>query len=236
MLTMKISLVLPATNEARSLLKNVKKIEAMMRKLRCGYEIIIAEDGSTDGTDKIAASLASRNKTIVHLHSDKRKGKGKAIKDAFKVANGDTLSFMDADLSADINYFPKLIEAIKNGADIAIGSRHLPESKVQRSFKRAFLSRGFNLLVQLMFNPGIKDLQCGFKGFRKKTLPVLLSAKNNGFLWDTEVLLLAKKKRFKIVEVPIMWKEGKKSSLNLLKIPAKMFYSLIKLKMRVTPK
>lgn len=223
-----ITVVLPAHNEAPRLENSIIEIERILKG--SPYEIIISEDGSTDGTDKIAASMASRNKKIIHLHSDERKGKGKAIKDAFKISSGDIISFMDVDLASDINDFPRLIETIENGADIAIGSRHLPESKVERSFRRAIFSKGYNFLAELLFNAEIKDLQCGFKAFHKNTLPILLSAKNDGFLWDTEVLVLAKRKGFKIVEVPITWREGGKSKVKLLKDSFKILYSLTKFK------
>jgi len=230
---MKISLVLPTFNEAKNLMKNIKKIENLFKKINYNYEIIIAEDGSTDGSDIIASGLSKKFSKIKHLHSPKRKGKGKAIKDAFRTSRGEILTFMDVDLSTDISYFPKLIDAIKNGADIAIGSRHLKESKIERSLTREFFSRSYNLLVKVLFRTKIKDFQCGFKAFKRRTLPILLSAKDNGFFWDTEALILAERKGLKIVQIPVRWKEAKRTKVNLLKGPLKMFYSLVKLRARL---
>jgi len=228
---MHISLVIPAYNEAKNIKNCVENVEQVLKELDYIHEIIITEDGSIDGTDVIVSKLVSKNKKIRHLHSDLRRGKGKAIKDAFRVATGNILIFLDADLSTDVSRLPSLIKGIKNGADICIGSRHLKSSKIERSFLRSMFSKSYNLLVRILFKTKIKDFQCGFKAFKRDLLPFLIMTKSNDFFWDTEILLLAERMRLKISQIPIEWKERKKSKINLIKNPLKICYELFKLRL-----
>jgi len=124
------SIVLPAYNEAKHIERAVKAVAKTMEKTRYDYEIIIAEDGSTDGTDRIAARLAD-GKKIRHLHSDERLGRGKALNRAFRSAKGDVVAFLDVDMSTDITHLPELLDlALKHG--IAIGSRLKKGSVIER--------------------------------------------------------------------------------------------------------
>jgi len=230
---MGISLVIPAYNSADILSKSVKKIHKKLELIDKDFEIIIAEDGSTDGSDLIASKLSKELENVRYLHSPKRKGKGKAIKDALNSARFDILAFMDVDLSTDISCFPKLIEIVKDGADIAIGSRNLKESKIERGLKREVISKSYSTLVRLLFRTRIKDFQCGFKAFRRSVLPIFLRARDDEFFWDTEVLILAERKKLKIVEMPVVWKEYKKTKINLLKYPFKMFLSMVRFRINL---
>jgi len=225
-----ISIVIPAYNQADVLEKSVKKLADFLNKYKYKYEILIAEDGSTDGTYEIASRLAARNPRIKVLHSDERRGKGGAIKHAFSKSKGDVLIFTDADLSAQMSSLPKFVEKIEHGYDICIGSRFIPSSRIERSFSRNLASRVYNLLAKILFNTKINDLQCGCKAFKKETLPILLSVKDNGWTWDTEVLLLAEKRKLKICQFPITWIQSKKSKVNLFKESFAFFVNLIKLR------
>jgi len=109
---MKVSIVLPAYNEARRLEHAVNEVKKWMDKIGYDYEIIIAEDGSTDGTDKIASKLAKRDPKVKHLHSDERLGRGRALSNAFKVAEGEILVYLDVDLSTDMKHLKELIDSI----------------------------------------------------------------------------------------------------------------------------
>ncbi|MEM4155563.1 MAG: glycosyltransferase, partial [Archaeoglobaceae archaeon] len=126
---MKVSIVLPAYNEAKRLRNAVEKIEEHAKALGYDYEIVIAEDGSTDGTDKIAKEIAEKNPRVKHLHSDQRLGRGKALMNAFKNCSGDVVVYMDVDLSTDLRHLKEIVSAIAEGYDIATGSRLMKESK-----------------------------------------------------------------------------------------------------------
>lgn len=212
-------MVLPAYNEAANIEKAVLVTAETLFKITDRFEIIIAEDGSTDGTDRIASRLAEQYAYVVHLHSDKRQGRGKALNRAFKAASGEVLCYIDVDLATDMKYLEKLIRAVStDGYDFATGSRMMSDSDAKRPFKREFASRGYNFLVRLFLHSKLYDHQCGFKAFRKETLFELLDeTKNEHWFWDTEVLVRAQHKGYRVIEFPVYWRHGGSSKVNLAK-------------------
>jgi len=204
-----VAVVLPAYNEAKRLKNAVSESIQYLSEITDSFEIIIAEDGSTDGTDKIAESLEKKYPFVKHLHSDERLGKGKALKRAFLSTDAEILVYYDVDLSTDLKHLKPLVDAIRNGFDISIGSRILKKSNVKRTFKREFASRGFNFLVRFLLKSKIHDHQCGFKAFKRRSiLPLLGEVKDNHWFWDTEILVRAQKKGMKVNEFPVDWKHG----------------------------
>lgn len=212
-------MVLPAYNEAANIEKAVFVTAETLSKITTRFEIIIAEDGSTDGTDRIASSLAKQYDYVVHLHSDKRQGRGKALGRAFKIASGEVLCYIDVDLATDMKYLEKLVRAVStDGYDFATGSRMMSESDAKRPFKREFASRGYNFLVRLFLRSKLYDHQCGFKAFRREALFELLGdVENEHWFWDTEVLVRAQHKGYRVIEFPVYWRHGGSSKVNLVK-------------------
>lgn len=212
-------MVLPAYNEAANIEKAVFVTAETLFKITDHFEIIIAEDGSTDGTDRIASSLSEQYAYVVHLHSEKRQGRGKALNRAFKAASGEVLCYIDVDLATDMKYLEKLIRAVStDGYDFATGSRMMHESDAKRPLKREFASRGYNFLVRLFLRSKLYDHQCGFKAFRREALFELLDeTENEHWFWDTEVLVRAQHRRYKVIEFPVYWRHGGSSKVNLAK-------------------
>jgi hypothetical protein len=227
-----ISIVLPAYNEAGRLKKAVNKIEEYMASYN--YEIIIAEDGSTNGTARIAAEIARQDPKIKHLHSDKRLGKGRALTRAFEHASGDVLVYMDADLSTDLKHLKQLIDSIAiEGYDVATGSRLMKESKTERPFKRDFASRGYNFLVRLLLGSKLHDHQCGFKAFRRNAiLEIVKQVKAKHWFWDTEVLVLAQRMGYRVKEFPVGWRQGIDTKVRFFRDVLYMFFQLLRLARR----
>jgi len=210
------SIILPVYNEVNVLKKSIKKIVHEISKITNDYEIVIAEDGSTDGTAQLARQIASKNRKIIHLHSDKRLGKGGSLTKTIRKVNGDIVVVMDIDLSSKLEYLKKLIENIKLGADISLGSRLMRGSYVRRNLKREIMSRSYNFLIHLFFNSSVHDHQCGFKAFKKvKVLPLISKIEDKKWFWDTELLVRAQQNDLKIVEFPIEWEESRSSKINL---------------------
>jgi len=210
-----VSIVLPAFNEAKRLKKTVTAIYKKMKKLRPKFEILLAEDGSTDGTDKIASELSRIYKNVKHFHSDERLGRGCALTKAFKKSKGEIMVYMDVDLATDLDSLLRLIEEIESGADISTGSRYASGSKSKRAFKRFVASKGFNKLVRILLGSKIMDHQCGFKSFRRKTtIPLLDEIESPHWFWDTEILVKAQKKGLKVTEFPVSWKESKDTKVK----------------------
>ena len=211
-----LSLVLPAYNEAprlESCFEEVKK--ALEGK---NYEIIIAEDGSTDGTDKIAEKIAKMNKNVYHLHHDKKLGRGLALKKAFSLCKGKILAYIDVDMATDVKHLNELIQLAKEN-DVVTGSRYLPESNVERPILREFSSRVYNFLIRKLLGCRIFDSQCGFKAFsRKFFLREIKKINEKTWAWDTIVMVEAIKKGYKVKEFPVEWREKKELHTNVKRL------------------
>jgi glycosyltransferase involved in cell wall biosynthesis len=226
-----VSVILPAYNEGMALQRNVKRLEGMLERLLVDFEIIISEDGSTDGTGEIAKRLEGDR--IKVLRNGTRLGKGAAIKRAAGHSRGDIVIFMDADLASNPAHVRELVRLMEGGADMVIGSRYLKESKASRSAIRFIASKSFNWLVRHILGSRLSDHQCGFKAFRKDmVLPVIDEVEDERWFWDTELLVRAQKKGLRIEEIPIEWKEAGTSRFRLLRDTANMGLSLARFRLR----
>lgn len=232
-----VSIVLPAYNEASRIQKCVQEVERAVSSFSSSYEIIVAEDGSTDGTDRIAANLSKSNPHLSFLHSPVRLGKGKAIKNALRSARGDIIVFTDVDLSANLNSLPCIVQLSKQHRGLTIGSRHVKGSRVQRPVTRALSSLTYNLFARMLFLDGIRDHQCGFKAMSKEVAEVIRDdAKSDGFFLDTEMILQCKKLGFPVMEVGVEWSETKKrseSGVKLFRDAAKMGVDLLRFRLNL---
>ena len=143
-----VSVVLPAYNEADKLEDAVTKISQALKETDYTYEIVIAEDGSTDGTAERSEELTQKYPFVRHIHREKRLGRGTALNNAFSQCRGEVFVYMDLDLATDLKSLRPLIDAITvEGYEFSTGSRMLPESKVERSLRRSISSKSYNFLV-----------------------------------------------------------------------------------------
>ncbi len=223
-----LSLIIPAYNEEQ-------RIEPVLLHL-CQYfknqEIIVVCNGCVDGTQALVRRLSNDYPQIILLHFDHKIGKGAAIINGFKIAQGSIIGFVDADESVMPEDIAKMYESLSY-CDGVIASRRLNESVilVKQSFQRRVASRVFNILVRVIFNLDFKDTQCGAKIFRKEAITNVLNELNTkGFEFDVELLWKLKKRNYKIREFPITWKHSENSRFSLKKTPG-MFFSLIKVRL-----
>jgi glycosyltransferase AglD len=213
-----VSLVFPAYNEAKDLRRAVETVLVELRNETPSFEIIIAEDGSSDGTDTVAKDLAAKHLEVHHIHSDQRLGRGKALNVAFKESHGSILVYMDVDLASDISQLRALVDSIHSGADIATGSRMLPGSKVKRSRRRSFASWWYNSIIRALFNSPVHDHQCGFKAFnRARLMEYIDKVEDTHWFWDTEVLIRGVRRGLQVVEIPVEWSEGQGTKVKLFR-------------------
>ncbi len=213
-----ISIILPAYNEASRIEKCIREVERAISFFSSSYEVIVAEDGSRDGTEKIVTDLSQHNSHISLLHSSVRLGKGKAIKRALHLARGDIIVFMDADLATSLDSLPQIVKLAKTHRGMVIGSRHVNGSKVQRRVSRTLFSLTYNLFVRALFLDGIHDHQCGFKAISHETAEFLMSnSESDGFFFDTEIILQCRKLGFPVIEVGVEWSENRKRSESSIK-------------------
>ena len=183
------------------------------------FHILIAEDGSTDGTDIIAQELERMYTQVIHLHSPQKLGKGLALKQAFNTVEGDIYAFIDCDLATNMKFFPQLINSIKEGNDLALGSRYMEGAEVHRTVLRDLSSRVYNRLIRMLFKDNVLDHQIGFKAFSNRLIKDILNECNStGWFWDTEILIRSINNNYKIIEFPVEWKEKKnnKGSLKMV--------------------
>lgn len=202
-------MVIPVYNDLSALQAAVPLTLEILERICSQFEIIIAEDASTDGSMEYAASCQQTDNRIRHFHRDQRLGRGSALSSAALAAKGEIFCYFDVDLATDMTHLPDLIRAIENGFDCATGSRLLPDSDISRSISREIKSRGYNWLVRLILWSSLQDHQCGFKAFRRDSLLTLLpDIRDTHWFWDTEVLIRAQRKGYKIAEIPVFWREG----------------------------
>jgi glycosyltransferase involved in cell wall biosynthesis len=226
-----VSVVFPAYNEANKLESAVNAVTHALDEFTGSYEVIIAEDGSTDGTDRIAAELAEKYPFVKHLHGEKRLGRGAALKNAFKQSSGEFLVYMDLDLATNLKHLKALVDAVDSGGyDFATGSRLLPESNVKRSRTRNVASKTYNFMVRRLLGSKVKDHQCGFKAFRRESLMVLLDkVRANHWFWDTEILVRGYQRGYKIKELPVSWESGCETKVRLLQDSFSMGWQILSL-------
>ena len=215
--SLKVTVVFPAYNEVDALKYAVDKVTQALNEFTSSYEIIIAEDGSTDGTDKLAEALAEEHPFVKHIHGEKRLGRGRALKNAFRQSSGEILVYMDLDLATDLKHLKALVDAVESeGYEFATGSRMLNESKVKRSGTRHLASKTYNFMVRAVLGSDLRDHQCGFKAFRRESLVQLLDEVGaEHWFWDTEILVRAQRRGFRIKEIPVLWRGGRESKVRL---------------------
>jgi glycosyltransferase involved in cell wall biosynthesis len=227
-----ISVVLPAYNEASRIENCIKRVEDAVKSSWSSHEIIVTEDGSTDGTELIVKDFAKTNPNLMLLHSPARIGKGKAIKNALCVAKGDIVVFMDVDLATSLKCLPQIVSLAKSNEGLAIGSRYAEGARVERPFSRALFSLAYNVFVRTLFSDGVRDHQCGFKAMSRKFLDAVDDKlQSDGLFFDTELILRCRKMGFPLLEMGVEWTEtrkNKESKVSLFRDGSKLGIDLLR--------
>ena len=217
--TLTIDIVLPVLNEAHVLERSVTKLyRCLASNLPYKWRIVIADNGSTDDTAAIARRLAERHPEIRLLQLPE-KGRGRALKQAWMSSKADILSYMDIDLSTNLDGFKPMIAPLITGdAGLATGSRLMKQSRTTRGFKREFISRCYNRIIRTTMKTKFVDAQCGFKALRRDVAQKLLPhIKDTAWFFDTELLVKAEYNGYKIHEEPVEWIEDTDSRVDVVK-------------------
>ena len=226
-----VDIVIPVYNEQKDLPRSVEILTRFLQNnLRNPWRIIIADNGSTDDTLSIAEMLSNKYAGVTCVHIP-QKGRGRALRQTWLESTADILSYMDVDLSTDLNHFPQLVNAIEEGFHIAIGSRLVRGSRVSRSFKRGFISRSYSALVRGMFFTPFRDAQCGFKALSRDTVGAIVPlVKDNDWFFDTELLIIAAGRGFKIREIPVRWDDDPDSRVKIIRTAWEDIKGLLRLR------
>lgn len=228
---MNISVIVPSYNEAETLKRTLPELYSYLKTLPWKFELIVGNDGSKDNTVQVIRDFAKTHKTVQYIGYASNRGKGAILTECFKRASGDVQLFIDADLTIEKTLIPVLVKALERG-DISIASKHLRGAKVAYPFVRRITSSGYGLLTRLLFGVQLKDFQCGLKAFKKEVIRDLLpNIKNKRFLWDTEILVKAYRKHYKIVEIPAIVHPADRSSVHVFRDTWQMFRGLLELRL-----
>jgi dolichyl-phosphate beta-glucosyltransferase len=215
-----ISIILPAYNEAGAIEQTIRDTAGYLASRDLACEIIVPADGN-DGTREIVRRMAGGDRRIRVFGKERRRGKGIAIREAVAVAAGVWIGYMDADNKVPIEEFAKIEPHLREGCDLVTGSRAMPGSRIERyqPFHRRVGSVGFHFFMQTVVGlPGIHDSQCGFKFFQQAVARRIFSCQRiDGYMFDVEILALAQRFGYRIVQVPIRWRDDGDSRLELLR-------------------
>lgn len=232
---MKLNVTIPVFNEERRLERGIRRLAPFLaERMTCDYELVIADNASTDGTAVLAQALA-REFPVVRVVRLEGKGRGGALRKVWSASEAEVCSYMDVDLSSDLASFPELLRVVASGeADLAVGSRLLQKGGTQRSWQREALSRGYNRLLRAVFGVRFSDAQCGFKAVSRRAAQTILPlVENNHWFFDTELLVLAEQAGFRIHDLPVRWREDRDSTVKVLGTVAEDLRGIVRLRSRL---
>ncbi len=231
-----ISVVVPAFNEQKILRRSIITLYNFLTRHYPSFELIIADDGSTDATPAIAKKLQKEYPRVALLRTTPNHGRGWVLTNAFSHAKSDIVCYVDCDLAINIDLLPLLCNAVKAKYDIATGSKHAHGACVTYGFFRRIASIIYSKLSRIILNCPLKDYQCGMKAFKKSSFMKLRPhLSQNGWAWDTEVLALAYHSHMQIAELPARVNnvQERKSKVVIFRDGYRMLQALIAIRRKV---
>jgi len=229
-----LSVIVPAYNESGRLGSTLQEILIYLKKMKKSFELIVVDDGSSDRTVQIASDLAKKDRRLRLLKNAVNQGKGSAVKKGMLEARGEYCLFSDADLSTPIRELARMLDLAGQGYDVVIGSRVLRSGgeTVQQPWYRRTMRFAFNKVVRALAVRGIADTQCGFKLFTREAAQALFSQQRlMRFGFDVEILYLARKKEFRIKEMPVSWFYSADTRMRYLSDGVKMVGELLRIRL-----
>lgn len=229
-----LSIVIPAYNEAQRIGPTLDRIFAWLDTQSFGpnSEVIVVDDGSKDATVALCESRIRAEARLRVVCNETNRGKGYSVSHGVRVSHGEQVLFSDADLSTPIEAYVDLVKALETH-DIAIGSRALPTSDLRKRqpLYREMMGRTFNLFVQTLVFPGIRDTQCGFKLFRREAALACFSRRKiDGFAFDVEVLYIARRLNLTVKECPVIWINDEASRVDPIRHSLQMIRDIAKIR------
>ncbi len=220
-----LSIVIPAYNEGARIENALDRVLACVAERRWNAEVLVVDDGSSDNTSDIVSEWMKSHPNLHLIHNDGNRGKGYSVRNGLLQAVGNIVMFTDADLSSPIEEAERLFAALDAGADVAIGSRWLDKQRqtIHQPLYRRFFGRCFNWVTRKVMGLPYKDTQCGFKAFKREAAQVIFRLQTiERWGFDPEILFIARKLGYTIVEVPVTWGHDERSRISYLKDGTKM--------------
>ena len=228
-----LSIVIPAYNECARIEGTLREVLACLRRRDWHAEVLVVDDGSSDGTAEIVQRWRAGHPELFLIENGGNRGKGYSVRNGLLQASGKIVMFTDADLSSPIEEAERLFEAIDAGADVAIGSRWLDRQKQTKHqpLYRRFFGRCYNRLTRTVMGLPYKDTQCGFKAFRREAAQAIFRLQTiERWGFDPEILFIAQKLGFHIVEVPVTWGHDERSRISYLRDGTQMLREMFEIR------
>ncbi len=226
------SIIVPAYNEAGRISSFLEELLNFSNLNLNNYEIIIVNDGSTDGTEDVINNLIKGRKDVSLIGYSTNKGKGEAVKFGIFNSCGEKIIFIDADGSVAPDLMPEILKRL-NEYDVVVGDRSLKESRIKTRVHRWFLGKIFNIMVNLLFRTNTRDNLCGFKGFKRDAAEELFNDLiEKRWLFDVEIFYKIKQNKFSLYRMPIQWEYVGNSKVGFSD-PVKMFLRLFVLRIKL---
>jgi glycosyltransferase involved in cell wall biosynthesis len=230
---LRLDVVIPTLNEAHVLESSVQKLRGFLGDSmgRYAWKVVVADNGSSDGTGEIAQRLAREHPDVGAVLLSER-GRGRALRKAWTESDADIVSYMDVDLSTELAALPKVVDAIAHdGFEVATGSRLMRGARIKRSAKRELISRSYNLMIRLLLRTRFSDAQCGFKAVSRRVVREIVPLiEDQGWFFDTELLVLAERLGYPVKDVPVLWIEDNDSRVKIVKTATDDIKGLLRLR------
>ena len=226
----RLSIVIPAYNESPRIEATLARVLACVEEQAWDAEVLVVDDGSTDTTAAIVTRWMDAHPRLHLIKNPGNRGKGYSVRNGLLQAAGDIVLFSDADLSSPMEEANLLMAAIDAGADVAIGSRWLDRTRqtIKQPLYRQFFGRCFNAITRIVMGLPYKDTQCGFKAFRRSAAQVIFRLQRiERWGFDPEILFIARKLKYTIVEVPVTWGHDERSRMSYIKDGMKMLEEMV---------
>jgi glycosyltransferase involved in cell wall biosynthesis len=224
-----LSIVIPAYNESARIGQTLDRVMRCIEAYGWDAEVLVVDDGSSDDTVQIVQHMMPSSPRVHLVQNPGNRGKGYSVRNGLLQAAGDIVMFTDADLSAPMEEAERLLAALADGADVAIGSRWIDRTRqtIHQPFYRRFFGRCFNRLTRSVMGLPFKDTQCGFKAFRREAAHLIFRLQRiERWGFDPEILFIARKLNYSIREVPVTWGHDERSRISYLKDGIKMLEEL----------
>ena len=225
------SVIIPAWNEERRMPASLQRVATFVREQSSPIEVLVVDDGSDDSTPAIVEGFAQSH-PFISLVRNPHGGKGAAIKAGIAHGRGRFLIVSDTDLSVPIEELPKFLPPVLDSYDVAIASREVEgATRINEPYYRHLMGRVYNLLVRLIAVPHIQDTQCGFKAFRREVARDVFAYQTiEGWGFDVEILFIAQRFGYRIVEVPVVWYYGTESKVKPVRDTLGMIRDLLQVR------
>jgi glycosyltransferase involved in cell wall biosynthesis len=220
-----LSIVIPAYNEGARIERTLERVMSCVAAQGWDAEVLVVDDGSSDATPQIVQRWMVDHPRLHLVQNEGNRGKGYSVRNGLLQAAGDVVMFTDADLSAPMEEAERLVAALADGADVAIGSRWMDKTRqtIHQPLYRRFFGRCFNWVTRMVMGLPFKDTQCGFKAFKRPAAQVIFRLQRiERWGFDPEILFIARKLGYDVREVPVTWGHDERSRMSYLKDGMKM--------------